>query len=71
MPIAIACLRLETRFADRPDRSEPRFRSCIASPTSLLAPLLDFLELFFATIDASKLRRVGKSGTALDPAFCA
>jgi hypothetical protein len=32
-PIAIACLRLVTFFPDRPERSEPRFRSCIALPT--------------------------------------
>src|SRR5262249_12226383 len=32
-PIAIACLRLFTRFFDRPDRSVPCFRSCIALRT--------------------------------------
>ena len=32
-PIAIACLRLFTRFFDRPDRSVPRLRSRIVSRT--------------------------------------
>jgi hypothetical protein len=32
-PIAIACLRLVTRLRDRPLRSVPRFRSCIAFST--------------------------------------
>ena len=38
-PIAIACLRLFTRFFDRPDLSVPRLRSRIASRT--------FAEAFF------------------------
>jgi hypothetical protein len=32
-PIAIACLRLVTRFPDRPLLSVPCFRSCIARST--------------------------------------
>jgi len=38
--MAIACLRLFTFLPDRPDLSVPRFRSCMARPTFLLAPLL-------------------------------
>jgi hypothetical protein len=32
-PIAIACFRLVTFFPDRPDRSVPSLRSCIARST--------------------------------------
>jgi hypothetical protein len=32
-PIAIACFRLVTFFPERPLRSVPRFRSCIAFST--------------------------------------
>jgi hypothetical protein len=32
-PIAIACLRLLTRLPERPERSSPRFISCIARST--------------------------------------
>lgn len=41
-PIAMACLRLVTFLPDLPDRSLPRFRSCIASFTDFCA----FLEYF-------------------------
>jgi len=39
-PMAIACLRLVTRFPERPDFSSPRFISCIARFTlpDALAP---------------------------------
>ena len=36
-PIAIACFRLVTFFPERPERSVPRFRSCIARSTLLWA----------------------------------
>jgi len=36
-PIAIACLRFVTFFPDRPLRSVPRFRSCIARLTLFCA----------------------------------
>src|SRR6185295_6581309 len=36
-PIAIACLRLVTFLPERPDRSVPRLRSCIARSTFWLA----------------------------------
>ena len=36
-PIAIACLRLVTLLPDRPERSVPRLRSCIARLTLLCA----------------------------------
>src|SRR6185436_5473909 len=44
-PIAIACLRLVTFLPERPLRSVPRLRSCIARLTLLCAFLLYF---FFA-----------------------
>lgn len=51
-PIAIACLRLVTFFPDLPERSCPRFISCVARATLLLAlrpyfflPLERFLPL--------------------------
>jgi hypothetical protein len=36
-PMAIACLRLVTRLPERPERSWPRFISCIARSTFLPA----------------------------------
>ena len=36
-PIAMACLRLLTLRLDRPERSWPRYISCIARPTFLEA----------------------------------
>jgi hypothetical protein len=36
-PIAIACRRLLTRLLERPDLRVPRFISCMARPTFVLA----------------------------------
>ena len=41
-PMAMACLRLVTFLPERPERSVPRFRSCIARFTLLLAAVLYF-----------------------------
>jgi hypothetical protein len=41
-PIAIACLRLVTFFPERPLRSVPRFRLCMARLTFFAAFLLYF-----------------------------
>ena len=38
-PMAIACFRLLTFLPERPERSVPDLRSCIARRTLLLAPL--------------------------------
>jgi hypothetical protein len=47
-PIAIACLRLVTFLPDRPDRSDPRLRSCMAFST--------FCEAFLPYLRPPELR---------------
>jgi hypothetical protein len=54
--MAIACLRFVTFLPERPERSCPRFISCMAPPTFLLARLLErLLDVFFAPVLRERL----------------
>jgi hypothetical protein len=65
--MATACLRLFTFFPDRPDLSLPRFISCIARSTFLLAVGPYFRAAFFRVLDFVRVLDFLRGGISSTP----